>query len=78
MTFDWNPATGSNFKGYFLHIGTTGAGSMDILNSAEYPTNTTSVTVNNLPTTGGTIYVRLFTDYSGTHVYKDYTFTAAN
>jgi len=76
VTFGWSAATGSNFKGYFLHLGTTGVGSMNLLNSGEYSTSTTSVTVNNLPTTGGTVYARVFTDYNGIHVYKDYTYTA--
>jgi hypothetical protein len=77
-TFDWSAATGSAVKGYYLHLGTTAVGSDNLLNSAEYPTTTTSVTVNNMPTTGVTIYVRVFTDYNGTHVYKDYTVNAAN
>ena len=76
VTFDWSAATGSNVKGYFLHLGTTGVGSENLLNSAEYPTTQTSVTVNNIPTTGGTVYARVFTDYNGVHVYQDYTFTA--
>jgi len=76
VTFGWSAATGA-VNGYFLHIGTTGAGSMNLLNSAEYPTATTSVTVNNLPVNGETIYARIYTDYNGTHAYQDYTFTAA-
>jgi len=76
VTFDWSAATGSNVKGYFLHLGTTGVGSENLLNSAEYPTSQTSVTVNNMPTTGGTVYARVFTDYNGVHEYQDYTFTA--
>jgi len=75
VTFTWGAEAGVN--GYFLHIGTTGAGSENLLNSTEYSAGTTSVTINNLPTAGGTIYVRLFTDYAGTHVYHDYSFTAA-
>jgi len=76
-TFTWSAATGI-INGYFLHVGSTGVGSENLLNSTEYSTGTTSATVNNLPTTGGTIYVRVFTDYGGIHVYRDYTFTAAN
>ena len=74
-TFEWSAATGS-FNGYFLHIGTTGVGSENVLNSTEYSTTTTSATVTGLPTTGGTLYVRVFTDYNGVHVYKDYTINA--
>jgi len=76
VTFDWSAATGSAVKGYFLHLGSTGVGSDNLLNSAEYSTSTTSATVNNLPVTGGTIYARVFTDYNGVHIYKDYTYTA--
>ena len=76
VTFGWSAATGS-INGYFLHLGSTGVGSENLLNSAEYPTSTTSVTVNNLPVNGGTIYARVYTDYKGTHLYKDYTFTAS-
>jgi len=76
VTFGWSAATGS-VNGYFLHLGTTAAGSMNLLNSAEYPTSTTSVTVNNLPVNGETIYARLYTDYNGMHLYQDYTFTAS-
>jgi len=75
VTFKWSAATGG-VSGYFLHLGTSGPGSLNLLNSAEYPTSTTSVTVNNLPVNGGTIYARVFTDYNGVHVYEDYTFTA--
>jgi hypothetical protein len=58
-------------------VGSTGVGSDNLLNSAELSTSTTSATVNNLPTTGGgTIYVRVFTDYGGIHVYRDYTVKA--
>ena len=63
-------------NGYFLHLGTTGVGSINLLNSAEYPTSTTSVTVNNLPVNGKPIYARIFTDYNGTHLNEDYVFTA--
>jgi hypothetical protein len=75
-TFDWSKATGSNVKGYYLLLGTTAAGSSNLLNSAEYPTTQTSVTVDNLPATGGTVYARMITDYNGTHVYQDYTYKA--
>jgi hypothetical protein len=75
ITFGWSAAIGS-INGYFLHLGTTGVGSENVLNSAEYPTSTTSVSLNSLPVNGSTIYVRLFTNYNGTHLDKDYVFTA--
>ena len=77
VTFTWSAATGSSVKGYFLHIGTSGVGATNLLNSAEYSTSTTSVALTALPLTGGTLYVRVYTDYNGTHLYKDYTFTEA-
>ena len=76
VTFTWMAATGS-VNGYFVHIGSTGVGSDNLLNSTEYSTSTTSVTVSNLPADGATIYVRLYTDYNGTHVYQDYQYKAA-
>jgi len=76
VTFGWSAATGS-VSGYFLHLGTTGVGSMNLLNAAEYPSSTTSVGINNLPVNGGTIYARVYTGYHGTHLYQDYTFTTA-
>jgi hypothetical protein len=72
-TFTWTAAANTN--GYYLWIGSQGVGSNDIYNSAEK--TGTSYTFNNLPTNGGTIYVRLYTGYSGTWTYNDYQFTAA-
>jgi len=76
VTFDWSKATGSNVKGYFLQLGTTGVGSSNLLNSTEYPATQTSVTVTNMPTTGVKVYARVSTDYNGTRVSQDYTYTA--
>jgi hypothetical protein len=73
VTFSWAAATGAS--GYYLHLGTTGAGSSNLLNSSEY--TGTSVTINSLPLTGVTIYARIITDYAGSHVFRDYVFTAA-
>jgi sugar lactone lactonase YvrE len=73
-TFTWTAATGS-FSGYYLLIGSTGAGSNNIYNSAEK--TVTSYTFNNLPTNGETINVRLITNFNGVWVHTDYTYIAA-
>jgi sugar lactone lactonase YvrE len=73
VTFDW--AAAPNATGYYLWIGSTGVGSNNIYNSAEK--TGTSYTFNGLPTNGETLYVRLTTNYNGTWVHNDYTYTAA-
>jgi serine protease len=75
-TFSWSAGTGA--AGYQLWLGTTGAGSTNIYSSGEViSTSFLSATVNNLPTNAGTIYARLWTDFSGTWTHIDYTYTAA-
>jgi hypothetical protein len=71
--FNWTTSTGAT--GYALWIGTTGVGSHNLLEGGVH--TTTSLTITTLPTAGGTIYVRLFTSFSGTLVSTDYTYTAA-
>jgi hypothetical protein len=73
VTFGWTAASGAT--GYYLWIGNTGVGSNNIYNSAEK--TVTSYTFPYMPTNGETIYVRLNTNYSGTWVHNDYTYTAA-
>lgn len=72
VPFSWSAATGAN--GYFLQIGSTGVGSDNIYNSAEK--TVTSYTFNGMPTNGETIYIRLITNYNGSWVHADYTYTA--
>ena len=72
-TFTWSSATGAT--GYFLLIGTTGAGSKDVYNSAQK--TVTSYTITTMPTNGGTIYIRLITNYNGTWINSDSTYTEA-
>ena len=74
VTFGWTAATGSGNQGYWLFLGTTGVGSKNLYDSGQL--TATSVTVNNLPTSGVTIYARLYTRYNGTFVYKDYPYIA--
>ena len=68
-TFTWSkPAGASN---YDLIVGTNGPGSNNI--RATQIINTNSLTLNNLPTGGQKIYVRLWT-YKGMWRYTDYVF----
>jgi hypothetical protein len=73
-TFTWTAATGSGLEGYWLFLGTTGAGSKDLYDSGKQAA--TSATVSGLPTNGETIYARVYTDYNSVLVYNDYTYTA--
>jgi hypothetical protein len=72
QAFTWNAATGATY--YELFLGSTGPGSYNLYYSGHL--SVTSVTVNNLPTNGETIYGRLYTNINGTLEYIDYTFTA--
>ncbi|APH72151.1 S8 family serine peptidase [Aquibium oceanicum] len=71
-TFVWTDGTG--VSQYWLYVGSTGAGSTNIYQASQ-GTNT-SKTVTGLPSTG-TIYVRLWSLFSGTGwQYNDYTYKA--
>jgi hypothetical protein len=73
VTFTWTTSPAAT--GYILSLGTTGVGSYDLYYSGSVAA--TSATVNNLPTNGATIYARLTTNFNGTWVHTDYTYTAA-
>jgi hypothetical protein len=71
--FTWNKVIGAT--DYQLWLGSTGVGSHNLY---ESPAKTaTSVTADNLPTNGKTIYARLITMYKGETAHIDYKFTAA-
>jgi plastocyanin len=72
VTFTWT--AGVEATGYTLWLGSTGVGSSNLLNSGNK--TVTSLLVSSLPTNGETIYVRLFTNFNGTLVHTDYTYTA--
>jgi hypothetical protein len=72
QTFTWSAGAGDTQ--YVLRVGSTGVGSTNLYNG-PYTTNT-SVTVNNLPLNGETIYVRLFSLSGGFWLFNDYTFNA--
>jgi serine protease len=61
--------------GFRLVLGSAGAGSSNLFDSGTM--KTASVTAAGLPTSGETIYARLYTNFSGAQFYADYTFTAA-
>ena len=69
--FTWNAAGG---QGYWLFVGTTGAGSKNIIDTGEQ--TATSATVSNLPSNGEKLYVRVYNRVNGTLYYNDYTYTS--
>ena len=71
VSFTWT--AGSGPTQYELWLGTTGAGSGDLYNSGQL--TTTSTSVSGLPTTGATIYARLYSRINGNWQYTDYIFT---
>jgi len=73
VSFTW--AAMPNATGYVLQLGSTGPGSFNLYYSGQ--TTSTSATAHELPTNGETIYARLDTNYNGTWVHTDYTYTAA-
>jgi hypothetical protein len=72
-TFQWT--AGSGATAYELWIGDAGEGSNNLCSTGS--TTATSITRTDLPTNGEKLYVRLFTDFSGTWTSIDYTLTAA-
>lgn len=75
VTFNWTTAAGA--IGYRLRLGTT-QGANDLYGSG--PITATNATATKLPTNGGLIFARLYTQYASTKnysEYSDYLFTAA-
>jgi Na+/H+ antiporter NhaD/arsenite permease-like protein len=70
-TFGWTAGGGVTL--YEIRVGTTGAGSKDLL--VLFTTALSSGVVNSIPTTGGKLYVRLYSEINGVWQYKDYTYT---
>jgi hypothetical protein len=76
VTFSWSSTAGAS--GYQFWLGSTGRGSTNIYSSGEVMSSTfTSVTVNNLPLNGETIYARLYTLVDGAWLHRDFTYIAA-
>jgi hypothetical protein len=72
-TFTWS--AGYGVTQYDLHVGTTAAGSTNIFSGSV---TGTSQAVTGIPTTGGTLYVRLYSYIAGAWQYTDYSYTELN
>lgn len=72
VTFEWSAGTG--VSQYWLYVGTTGVGSLNI-----HSANTGSVRFRSVPNmpTSGTIYVRLWSLQGGNWRFNDYVFTGS-
>jgi hypothetical protein len=69
VTFSWT--TGSQVTQYSLHVGTTGVNSTNLFGGVV--TGQTK-TLTNIPTTGGTLYVRLYSLINGAWQFNDYSY----
>ena len=72
VTFQWSAGSAT---AYGLFVGSS-PGSANIYASSQLSVR--SVTVNNIPTDGRTIYVRLYSQVNGSWVYNSYTYRAFN
>jgi hypothetical protein len=72
VAFTWTGGAGP--AAYQLYLGTTGVGSYNLYDSGS--TTATTETVNGLPTTGVTVYARLYQLIDGVWQHTDYTYTA--
>jgi hypothetical protein len=70
VTFTWSAGSAT---AYGLVVGST-AGGTDIYYSTQLKVR--SVTVNNIPTDGRTIYVRLYSQVNNSWVFNSYTYKA--
>ena len=73
VTFGWTAGTGAT--SYWLDIGSAPGGNQ-YLQSGDLG-NVLTVTANNLPTDGSTVYVTLYTKIGGTWYHTGYMYTAA-
>ena len=71
-TFDWT--AGEGVGKYEFRLGTTGPGSQDLAYLVS-PTALSSGLVSNIPTNGGTLFARLYSEIEGAWQYQDYTYT---
>ncbi len=71
-TFTWSNVGATQ---YWLWIGTSGAGSNDVYSDGQGTNNSKFIAI--LPGSGETLYVRLWSNFSGEWVYNDYTYTAS-
>jgi hypothetical protein len=75
VTFDWSPA--SPPTNYWIDIGSS-AGGNNYEQSGSLPSSQTSITVSGLPSTGGAVYVTLYSLINGSWAANSYTYTAFN
>ena len=73
QTFRWNAAAGA--QQYFFYLGTS-PGSNNMVGTSVG--TGTQITVNGLPSTGATVYVRLWTLTASGWQYNDYTYRLRN
>ena len=71
-TFQWSAGTG--ISQYWLYVSKISGGRNDLFDSGG--TNQLSLTVNNLPIDGSTMYVTLYSLIGSNWTYKIYTYTA--
>jgi sugar lactone lactonase YvrE len=69
-TFSWT--TGGGVTAYEVWMGLSGPGSSSVYDSGS--TSATSVSVTRIPTSGATLYVRLYSMILGKWQYNDYTY----
>ena len=75
-TFTWS--AGVNATKYEFRLGTTGPGSSDVYNAADASTTAlTSPLITNIPTTGATLYARIYSYINAVWQHNDYTYTEA-
>ena len=72
QTFTWSPGTGVSF--YWVNVGTSQGGYNLYSN---FVGQSLSLTLNNLPTAGEPVWVRLQSYINGAYTFIDYSFTAA-
>jgi len=72
-TFTWSAGVGVTI--YEFRLGTTGPGSRDVYNSAEATTTAlTTGLISNIPTSGATLYARIYSYINGAWQHNDYTY----
>lgn len=77
-TFTWTTVSGVATYQLWLGTNAVGSGNIAVYSAAPSSASTISITATGLPTTGGTVYARLFTDINGNWLASDYTYTASS
>jgi hypothetical protein len=73
-TFEWSAGVG--VTQYWAYLSRQSVGGKDLYSASQGLK--TSLAANNLPTNGGTVYLRLWSQLAGGWQYIDYSFAAAN